>query len=899
MTGPSLRTAFALAVLFATRAAEAQPRVVSGVEIRGSSDAALVRYVTVKTGVPSDPETIRSSVLLLSAMDRFDEVQVTEEPQSDGTVRLVFDVVETPRVGDLIFLTALPDSAVDVPLLPPLAKALTVAAALRANEPFREKSLSDATARMTEWLRANAFKRATVEVEPLAGSAESHSTASTRDIRIRVLDAWQETLVSSRIDGWPNTLAAPKSPAKAGEALTEETVKTWRNELLSLLWKGTHYRAQIRTESVAGDLVFFVTPGLPFDLKLDLLTVKEQEKARARFQQEGLSQDAIEQTMSAIESDFVKRGYRDIEVDFKESPSGPRMVGEFVTRPGPAWVVGSIEYQTDGVVSPRVSPLKVGVPWVDADIAAETTRLLTELVQQGYEGASVTHEESGDPGSAHLTFKIVPGSLTTVGSVRIEGAPPPAAEASKRSSAVELKTRESLPFRNADVNRDRIALLTSLRDEGYADAAIEATAEFSDDRTTAAVVFHVTPGPRVKVGRIIVVGLDVTKPVVVLRESRLKEGDFLSFQKLLDTQSSLSATGLFSSVQVREITTTENERDIIIEVTEGPRTTLVPGIGYQQTDSWRGSMELTRLNVAGHGRTVSTFLRASIAGSKKAVLSLIEPYAFGRRQAVRMQVYGEDDRSRTDFDFQRVGFQVETPFPIFGGNMIARYTFQNTVTQNEATNCAEVNRELCDGKISGPSLAYVHDRRNDPINPRRGTVYSLETLLSASKLGGDSFLKGAAFVAHYEEVRAGVVIAGAARIGLARAFGTSSELPLPERFFAGGPSVMRAFKTDGVGPGHYNTEGVFVADGGNALLHFVLEARVDLVHSFAFQVFAETGNVYSTVEEMKLSDLREVAGFGLTYRSPFGPLRLDWGFKLDKRTGEDRHEVHLAVGYAF
>jgi outer membrane protein assembly factor BamA len=396
-----------------------------------------------------------------------------------------------------------------------------------------------------------------------------------------------------------------------------------------------------------------------------------------------------------------------------------------------------------------------------------------------------------------------------------------------------------------------------------------------------------------------VVGLEVTKPVVVLRESRLKEGDFLSFQKLLDTQSSLSATGLFTSVQVRELSSADDQRDLIIEVTEGPRTTLIPGLGYQQTDSWRASAELTRLNVAGRGRTVSAFLRSSVAGSKKAVLAITEPYAFGRRQPVRVQVYGEDDRSPDAFDFQRVGFQAETPFPVLGGRMIAKYTFQKTVTQNVETDCAEIDRTLCDGKVSGPSVAYIHDTRNDPINPRRGTVYSMETLLSAAKLGGDSFLKGAAFIAHYEEVRAGTVIAGAARIGLARAFGTSSELPLPERFFAGGPSVMRAFKTDEVGPGYYNADGVFVPNGGNALLAFALEARVDLALSFGFQVFAETGNVYATVNEMKLSDLREVAGIGLNWRSPFGPVRLDWGFKLDKRPGEDRHELHLAVGYAF
>ena len=897
MTGRRFRRAVSLAVLCSARAAFAQRPVVSEVVIQGSSDPTLVRYVTAKAGIPSDPETIRSSVLLLSAMDLFDQIQVEQEPQSDGTLHLVFKVQETPKVGDLIFVTRPAESSVDIPLPPGMARALTAVALLRAGESFRDKSLSDATTRMTEWLRGNAYKRATLEVEPQPEQIGSRQAGFVRDIRIRVIDLRHETLVSSRIDGWPQTVPTPKLPARAGEALTDDTVKAWRNELLAILWKNAHYRAQIRTESVAGDLVFFVTPGAPFDLKLDLLSDKEKSRARSRFEQEGLSQDAIEETMSTIESDFVKRGYRDIEVDFKESPAGSRMIGEFVMRPGSVWVLSSIEYQTDGVPSPRVSPLSAGVPWIDADISAERTRLLLELVQQGYAGAVVTHEESGDPGRAKLIFKIVPGALTTIGSVAIQGAPSVADRG--HDSVIELKTRETQPFRNADVARDRTALLTSLRDDGYVDARIEATAEFSDDRTKVDVNFLVTPGPRVRVGRILVVGLAVTKPVVVLRESRLKEGDFLSYQKLLDTQSSISATGLFTNVQVRELTSATDERDLIIEVTEGPRTTIIPGLGYQQTESWRGSVELTRLNISGRARRVSTFVRASVGGSRKAIVSFIEPYAFRRRQTVSLSLYGEDDRSQKAFNFQRVGFQADTPFPVKGGSIIARYTFQKTVTKNVATSCAEIDKTLCDGKISGPSIAYIHDTRNDPINPRRGTVYSLETLLSASKLGGDSFLKGRGFIAHYEEVRSGTVIAGAARIGLARAFGRSTELPLPERFFAGGPSVMRAFKTDEVGPGYYNKAGIFVPNGGNALLALALEVRVALVRSLGFQVFAETGNVYPSVKSIDWKDLREVAGIGLTYRSPFGPLRLDWGFKLDRRPGESLHELHLGVGYAF
>ncbi len=148
---------------------------------------------------------------------------------------------------------------------------------------FRDKSLVDAVARMTEWLRAHAYPRASVEAEPRPPQGQPSAPGVVRDIRIRVLDIRQEALVSSRIDGWPGSLPSPKSPAHPGDALTDDTVKAWKDELLAILWKSAYYRAQIRTESVAGDLVFFVAPGSPFDLKLDLLSEKEKARARARF----------------------------------------------------------------------------------------------------------------------------------------------------------------------------------------------------------------------------------------------------------------------------------------------------------------------------------------------------------------------------------------------------------------------------------------------------------------------------------------------------------------------------------------------------------------------------------------------------------------------------------------
>ena len=900
MIGPrACRSALSALVLCGPAPALAQKPMVSALEIKGSSDPSVVRYLRVKTGEPSDSEAIRSSVLLLSATDLFDEVSVEQETEPDGTLRLTFKVVETHRLGELLFVTRTAETGPDVPLDSSLAKPLDRASGLRPKASFRDKSLMDASARMTEWLRENAYPRATVEMEPLPERTESRYQGFIRDIKVRVLQAKHETLVSSRIDGWPSALPLPQTPARLGDALTVDALEAWKTELLKILWKNTYYRAQVKTVSVDGDLVFFVSPGLPFDLKLDLLTEKEKAKARSRFEQEGLSQDAIEETMSAIETDYVKRGYRDVDVDFQDVPKGDRATGEFVVRPGPAWIIAAVEYQTDGVTSPRAEGLASGVPWIDADIAAEKAQLRAELIQQGFAAAMVSHEESGDPGSAKVTFKAVPGSLTTIGSVVIEGSPP--LKDRSPASVIELLTREASPFRNADVARDRTALLASLRDDGYVDARVEATTDFSDDRTSVAVAFQVTPGPRVRVGQVLVVGLRDTKETVVLRESRLKEGDFLSYQKLLDTQAGLSATGLFASVQIRELAGEDDERNLIIEVTEGARTTIVPGLGFAETEGLRASVELTKLNISGLGRTAALFLRGSIRGSSRALLSLTEPYAFGRRQIVNVQLYADDDRSRQAFAFafHRLGFQTQTIFPLHYGSLLARYTFQNTTTTKLVQDCAEVNRDLCDGKISGPSLGFVHDTRSDALDPRRGTLYSVDTLISLAALRGDSFVKGSFFVARYEEVRAGIVLAGSARLGLSRAFGDSAELPLPERFFAGGASLMRGFRIDEVGPGRFNAEGLRIPSGGNALVAAALEARIDVTKSWGFQVFAETGNVFSRVKAIQLRHLREVAGIGLRYRSPFGPLRVDWGFKLDRRAGESLQQLHIGVGYAF
>ena len=134
------------------------------------------------------------------------------------------------------------------------------------------------------------------------------------------------------------------------------------------------------------------------------------------------------------------------------------------------------------------------------------------------------------------------------------------------------------------------------------------------------------------------------------------------------------------------------------------------------------------------------------------------------------------------------------------------------------------------------------------------------------------------------------MVALSARVGLARTFGLEESIYLSEadRFYAGGPYSLRGFETDTVDP-----------RGGNGLVLAGAELRQDVSRTFQLAAFTEAGNVYPLVSEMDLGNLRYTAGFGLRYRTAFGPLRVDWGFKLNRRPGESPSEVHLTVGHAF
>ena len=126
------------------------------------------------------------------------------------------------------------------------------------------------------------------------------------------------------------------------------------------------------------------------------------------------------------------------------------------------------------------------------------------------------------------------------------------------------------------------------------------------------------------------------------------------------------------------------------------------------------------------------------------------------------------------------------------------------------------------------------------------------------------------------------------------------DLPASERFFAGG-DTMRGFALDQLGTASTIKNGVAI--GGNALIIVNAELRTPVRGGFGIVGFFDAGNVFARTTDINLGELRSAAGFGLRYKSPIGPIRVDLGFKLRRHTIDGRREdltaFHISLGQAF
>jgi outer membrane protein insertion porin family len=191
------------------------------------------------------------------------------------------------------------------------------------------------------------------------------------------------------------------------------------------------------------------------------------------------------------------------------------------------------------------------------------------------------------------------------------------------------------------------------------------------------------------------------------------------------------------------------------------------------------------------------------------------------------------------------------------------------------------------------SGALTRDSRDSILAPTRGGHTSLG--LEFAGLGGDSqFVKTVGTTSYFQPIWLGHVLSGRLEVGAGWGWG-GEEFPLFERFYLGGPNSFRGVKFREISP--VDETGTRI--GGTSELLGTVEYIIPLPFGFRLAAFFDIGNVYGFGTSFDPTDTREAAGGGVRWISPFGPIRIDYGVLLDRKSGEDFGAVHFSVGSPF
>jgi len=885
-----LATALAVMALAAT---SAQGEYVRTVRVVALDEARLAAFVGLVPGRPLDPEAVRRAVELIFATGRFEDVRV-EVVRSEGEpgVDVVFRPVPAPL---LVAVRVEGDRVIS-------AGAIARMARLRPGEPLWSARLDRAGRDVALALARRGRLEALVE-------AEARPVARGADAVFRIRAGPRVRVSSIRVECDDAAAAAPLhalARPRPGESYQKEKAVAARDSMRRRLVEAGFWRASVELvetyDPSRGSMivVFRATPGprTRLELRGAELEARLVSEVRTIVRDGGASSDSLEAGAERIETRLRALGHRDALVRASLEPRASEQAAVYDVRAGAAAQVATVELRGADPSLLAGVRTQVGRPLEDRALTEDARLVRARLEALGHFEARVDADVADGGGLLPVVFVARPGPRAVVREVRTLSPPLPVSADDRGPE--ELALHEGQPYRVADVARSRETLLSAWRRAGYLEAKVASEVALSDARDEARVSLVVEPGQRTIVEHVVLAGLDRTRDVTVEREMRLRPGEAFSFERVLESQRRLLSLGIFERVQIAELDPgRERRRDVVVSVQEAPRTSWSWGIGYSEQDRLRGSVEITRRNLGGLGRTASAFARGSFRGSR-FLLNLREPWLFGRKLDSFLTGFWEEE-DRTSFDYNRAGGTVQTGRALDARtSLILRYLYQDTNVYNVEGSLDEIDRQYRTYTVSGPSASVVFDTRDDPLEPRRGIFLGADMQLSLEALGGVSYLRSFFQATRVSRLRADLVFVLSGRVGLAATFADEAPLlPLPERFFAGGDYGPRGFPVDSVGPKVVGTDGTIYPTGGNALLLGGAEMRYDLSRSFQLASFLDTGNVYLETSDLALSDLRWSAGLGVRYRTPIGPIRLDWGYVLDHEPGEARSRFHLSIGHAF
>jgi len=522
--------------------------------------------------------------------------------------------------------------------------------------------------------------------------------------------------------------------------------------------------------------------------------------------------------------------------------------------------------------------------------------------KDGYQDIRVSHEVYRDPAGRglYIHLKVDEGLQHRVGQVALTGA----VLFPEREIRRVLTLKPGGVYNEESLQEDRRLIKQYYGDRGYIHAQVDPDPQLDQATKRVNLTYRIAEGELVHINRIEIQGNLRTKDTVIRRELRVFPGDPFNGAKTRKSLDRLYNLGYFEEVTVEtQPTQAPDTEDLIVKVKESKTGSFSIGGGFSSIDRLVGLIELEQRNF--DWKNVPTFtgagqdlrLRAEVGTVRRHFdLAFTEPWIFGRPVS-----FGIDAYNRTQLRSSNLGLAFEEERRGGGVRLGKEFAdlvqvglnyqlFRTRISNIVEEASADLKAEQGSNIVSVGGLSLAVDARDNRFDPTKGWFLFSSMDLAGGVFGFDKdFIRveggASAYVPHANRF----VFESRIKAGVISAYGSSSEVPIFERFFGGGSGTIRGFRERRVGPRDPLSNDPI---GGESTLVGTLEEVMTIVKDergksiFKGSVFLDVGDVWRRVNEFAGS-FKVGTGVGARVNTPIGPLRVDLGFPV---TEEDKGE---------
>lgn len=676
----------------------------------------------------------------------------------------------------------------------------------------------------------------------------------------------------------------------------EDFIKNCKKYLEKMGFVGSFIRYSFKD----GDLYIYIDEGVKLEIDIkgsDSIPINDLKNIIMAHFQDKINDYIIRDSLNSLIIFYRSKGFIDIKIVPLIEKKGNQWNITYIVNEGDQRIVERIlmkgtEIPIDDLK--RVLMNKEGSAFNFEELNNDRQRIEEFLKTKGFYNARISAPEIKDVNNkVEIVFNIEEGIALKISSIEI----------SVKDGLFEKEALESVnsfiksPFNELVYIEIKRKIREIYLKKGYPEALVDSKYEISNEGIT--IKINVNPGNKKYFGRSIILGNKKTKTNFIYQRLIPKENMAFNPNLVDEERQNLYKTGLFSRIDIYQESYNDSI-DLIYSFEEIPAGVFEFGFGYGEYEKAKGFIEFSYINLFGTNKQI--FSRAEISNLEKRIyFTYVDPWLWSDLIFKSSLLFERMDVKNIDTKYiiykirrygTSVGFEKKF-FDYFKGELLYEVTYSKLWDVKPEVIISD--KDIGEIFISGIKASIIYDTRDYVFDPTKGWLAGVTSKLSNEFLGSEiNFLKTSFYINKYTELTKGIVLATSFRGGWAWLYGNTKELPISERYFLGGRDSVRGYAQNTLGPKRNNEP-----TGGNAFLMGNFEFRTSLGKNFYLINFLDFGNLWNRVDDVDITKLKYTAGIGLRYKTPVGPLRIDYGHKLNRDKGESKGEIHFSIGHAF